>query len=62
MSRVSILSLRRELCKYEIYQYIEGVQAIFVEHALGKYSENGEKRKTLHRKESSGLLKPYFGR
>lgn len=63
MSRVIILSLRRELRKFEIYHYIEDVQAIFVERALGKYSESGEKRNTLQRKESSDLLlKPYLVR
>lgn len=50
MSRVTILLLRRELCKFGIHQHIGTVEAIFVETALGKYRKSGKERNTLQKK------------
>lgn len=58
MSRVTILLLRRELCKFEIYWHLGAVEAIIVEMALGCE----EKRNILKKKKFKLLVKTMFCR
>lgn len=50
MSRITILLLRKELCQFGICQHIPAVDGIFVEIALGKRLESGEKDYISQRK------------
>lgn len=50
MSRITILLLSRELCQFGICQHIRAVDDIFVETALVKCLESGEKDYISQRK------------
>ena len=60
MSRITILLLSRELCQFGICQHIWAVDDIFVETALGKCLESGEKDYISQRKTAPSVVKTMF--